>query len=160
MGLVFIYLSFKQKLVELKKKNKHLINVNRCPMHVTSNCFLKRVKVWTAEADNAFDQIVIDLFGFSGICKTCSRLLQCRKLCWFTSSTNSKTRFSKLDKPSEYFFTTVLDKKFLGVRLLRGGSSEKYISMKEPLQNKKLPAITSSVIYAAKERNSMIIALY
>ena len=121
MGLVFIYLSFKQKLVELKKKNKHLINVNRCPMHVTSNCFLKRVKVWTAEADNAFDQIVIDLFGFSGICKTCSRLLQCRKLCWFTSSTNSKTRFSKLDKPSEYFFTSVLNRKFLGVRLLGGG---------------------------------------
>ena len=121
MGLVFIYLSFKQKLLELKKKNKHLINVNRCPLHVTSNCFLKRVKVLTAEADNAFDQIVIDLFGFSGICKTCSRLLQCRKLCWFTSSTNSKTRFSKLDKPSEYFFTTVLDRKFLGVRLLRGG---------------------------------------
>ena len=64
MGLVLIYLSFKRKIVELKKKNKQFIDVNRYPLNVTSNCFLKGVKVLTAGADSAFDQIVIDLFGF------------------------------------------------------------------------------------------------
>ena len=60
-----VNLLFKQKLeTTLQERDKVLIDVETCPLHIVSNAFREGLKILSADFDKDFDQIVLDVYGF------------------------------------------------------------------------------------------------
>lgn len=131
--------------------------------YITSGCCLEGVKALTVEADNELEQIIIDLLGFFHVF---AKHVQD----YFDAEGFTGLQGRRIPKHVSASSLTIVPKQegFKGKTFL--GFSERYIRMKEALQNKELPAIASNMIYAAKtfkgftvplqERQPMVIVLY
>ncbi len=169
-----VNLLFKKKLEkELKCKCKNIIDTGTCPLHIASNAFLEGLKALQSEAGIDFDQFVLDLFGFFKYsAKRVQDYLDVREFTELQSRRMMKhvtTRWislhdvlirvmEQLPNLKEYFLKELPKEK--GFNYKSGvGNQERYIRIKNALQNKKLPAVAYAVIYVSKAFKDFLVSL-
>ena len=65
MNGLSVNLLFKQKLkTTLQERDKVLIHVGSCPLHIASNTFCEGLKILSGDFDIDLDKTVLDLYGF------------------------------------------------------------------------------------------------
>ena len=161
-----VNLLFKHKLeTALQERDRVLIDVGTCPLHIPSNAFREGLKILSADFDIDLDQIVLDLYGFFKY--SSKRIhdyfdvetfteLQGRRMLKYVSTRwismqdvliRVLEQFSNLKK---YFLQVLPEQK--GFKGKSGiGSSERCICIKTDLTDKKLPSIIAAVVYIAKD---------
>ena len=169
-----VNLLFKQKLeTTLRKRDKVLIDVGTCPLHIASSAFCESLKILSADFNINLDQIILDLYGFFKCSAKRShdyfdvetftelqghRMLKHVSMRWIIIQDVLIQVFEQFSNLKKYFLQVLPDHK--GFKGKSGiGSSERYICIKTALTNRKLPSIIAAVMYIVKDPKNFTVPL-